>query len=83
LPLIKKFVSHKNFYNTAFLELVHWTGHTSRLNRPLDKIFGFVDYAKEELITELGAAFLVNYLGYEKLITSSHLYTRLAKCFKK
>jgi antirestriction protein ArdC len=37
---------------------VHWTGHPSRLDRRLGKRFGAQAYAAEELIAELGAAFL-------------------------
>ena len=45
-------------------ELSHWTGHESRLNR-LDKLarFGDKSYAAEELVAELGAAFLTASLG--------------------
>ncbi|MET3780788.1 antirestriction protein ArdC [Brevundimonas sp. 1080] len=39
-------------------ELVHWTGHATRLGRDLDGRFGSPEYAREELIAELGAAFL-------------------------
>ena len=46
------------FYNVAFHELTHWTGHKSRLDRDLTNRFGARNYAAEELIAELGAAFL-------------------------
>lgn len=46
------------YYATLFHELVHWTGHESRLNRDLAKRFGDEAYAMEELVAELGAAFL-------------------------
>ena len=39
-------------------ELTHWTSHTSRLGRKLGRRFGDAAYAMEELIAELGAAFL-------------------------
>ena len=38
--------------------MIHWTGHPSRLDRQLGKQFGAQTYAAEELIAELGAAFL-------------------------
>jgi antirestriction protein ArdC len=44
-------------------ELVHWTSHPSRLARVLGKRFGDHAYAAEELIAELGAAFLCADLG--------------------
>ena len=46
------------FYSTLAHELVHWTGHKSRLDRDLANGFGSEDYAREELVAELGAAFL-------------------------
>src|SRR5450756_2352783 len=45
-------------YATALHELTHWTGHTSRLARDFNGRFGDSSYAFEELIAELGAAFL-------------------------
>ena len=46
------------FYPTCFHELCHWTGHASRLDRSMKGRFGDSDYAMEELIAELGSAFL-------------------------
>lgn len=49
------------FYSTLLHELTHWTGHKSRLDRPMSgdkKAYGF-----EELVAELGAAFLCLKLG--------------------
>ena len=51
------------YYATLLHELVHWTGHQSRLNRLLRQRFGDDFYAMEELIAELGAAFLSADLG--------------------
>ena len=48
----------ESFYSTVFHELVHWTGHHVRLARNLSSRFGTHDYAMEELIAELGAAYL-------------------------
>ncbi len=48
----------ESYYATIFHELVHWTGHWCRLNRNLSARFGTADYAMEELIAELGAAYL-------------------------
>src|SRR6185369_9152954 len=50
---------------TAYHELVHWTGHKSRLNRDLKNRFGAREYAAEELIAELGAAFLSAEFGFD------------------
>jgi antirestriction protein ArdC len=46
------------FYATLLHELVHWSGHPKRLNRDLSGRFGSEAYAMEELVAELGAAFL-------------------------
>jgi len=43
--------------------LVHWTGHKSRLARTFGCTHGDADYAKEELVAELGATFLCADLG--------------------
>jgi antirestriction protein ArdC len=43
----------------------HWSGHKSRLDRDLKNRFGSRDYAAEELIAELGAAFLCAEFGFD------------------
>lgn len=66
LPLLAQFKELAEYYSTAFHELTHSTGHSSRLNR-LSKVacFGSEDYSKEELVAEIGAAALVNHAGLE------------------
>jgi len=58
LPPFEAFKGADHFYNVAFHELTHWTGHSSRLSRDLRKRFGCREYAAEELIAELGAALM-------------------------
>jgi len=60
LPGFASFRSADNFYATAFHELGHWTGHKSRLDRSegMRSRFGDQQYAAEELVAELCAAFL-------------------------
>lgn len=61
LPEPGRFVSREFYYATAFHELAHSTGHSTRLDRGLDRElppFGSADYSKEELIAEMGSAFL-------------------------
>jgi antirestriction protein ArdC len=48
----------ESYYATVFHELIHWTGHWSRLARNLSGRFKSSDYAMEEMIAELGAAYL-------------------------
>ncbi|WP_018234334.1 ArdC family protein [Thioalkalivibrio thiocyanodenitrificans] len=53
------------YYSVLLHELVHWTGHKSRLDRLQTGKFGSPDYAFEELIAEMGAAFLSAHCGLE------------------
>ena len=46
------------YYSTALHELAHWTAHPDRCNRNLAGRFGDAAYAAEELIAEMGSAFL-------------------------
>ena len=61
MALLAQFKETAEYYSTAFHELIHSTGHISRLNR-LEKtaFFGSEAYSKEELIAEIGATALVN-----------------------
>jgi len=58
LPARFRFVDTAHYYSTLFHELIHSTGHPSRLNRDFGKLFGDELYGREELIAETGAAFL-------------------------
>ena len=58
LPERGCFTSPEAFYNVALHEMTHSTGHPSRLNRTFGERFGDESYAFEELIAELGSAFL-------------------------
>ncbi|MBX9845788.1 MAG: ssDNA-binding domain-containing protein [Xanthobacteraceae bacterium] len=51
------------YYATLLHELVHWTAPAHRSNRELGKRFGDHAYAREEMIAELGAAFLCASVG--------------------
>lgn len=53
----------ESFYSTLCHELVHWSGAKTRLDRDLSGRFGGEAYAMEELVAELGAAFLCSDLG--------------------
>jgi antirestriction protein ArdC len=65
MPAFQVFKGADHFYNVAFHELTHWTGHKSRLDRDLKNRFGSRDYAAEELVAELGAAFLSAEFGFD------------------
>lgn len=66
MPRKKSFVSPESYYSTLFHELVHSTGHEKRLNRKsLIEMaeFGSEPYSFEELVAELGAAYLCSSAG--------------------
>ena len=65
MPAFAAFKGADHFYNVAFHELTHWTGHASRLDRDLKNRFGSRAYAAEELVAELGAAFLSAEFGFD------------------
>lgn len=52
-----------DFYRVFLHELTHATGHSSRVGRNLRNAFGSKDYAREELVAEMGSAFLCAALG--------------------
>jgi len=63
VPPQPAFFEQINFYRTALHELCHATGHKSRLDRKQTGSFGSKDYAIEEVIAEMGSAFLCAALG--------------------
>jgi antirestriction protein ArdC len=65
MPAFDAFKGADQFYATTFHELTHWTGHKSRLDRDLKNRFGSRSYGAEELIAELGAAFLCAEFGFD------------------
>lgn len=62
LPAFDQFRSADAYYGVLAHELVHWTGVPQRLNRDLEGRFGSEAYAIEELVAELGSAFLASAL---------------------
>ena len=65
MPAFTAFKGADHFYGVAFHELTHWTGHKARLDRDLKGRFGQAAYAAEELIAELGAAFLAAEFSFD------------------
>lgn len=73
VPCKKQYKDIMEFYSTLFHEMIHSTGHRDRLHR-LDSeaklaSFGSEEYSKEELIAEIGSAFLMNHIGIETFKT--------------
>ena len=59
LPVFEAFRNAESYYSTLAHETTHWTSHESRLSRDFgSRRFGSESYAVEELVAELGAAFL-------------------------
>lgn len=66
MPKLNKFKKSEDYYGVLFHELIHSTGHKSRLNRKEvtgNIEFGTKDYSMEELTGEIGAAFLKSFAG--------------------
>ena len=62
----------ESYYSTILHELVHWSGPKHRLDRDLAGRFGSSAYAMEELVAELGAAFLCSDLQFTNEPRSDH-----------
>jgi antirestriction protein ArdC len=63
MPGFESFKDAESYYATLAHEATHWTGAKHRLDRIFGKRFGDEHYAAEELVAELGAAFLCADLG--------------------
>lgn len=79
MPPIEQHDSSEFYYSTLFHEMIHSTGHVKRLDREevtTPNKFGSVPYSQEELVAELGAAFLCHMTGIENesLIQNSASY---------
>ena len=68
VPPQPAFFEQVNYYRTALHELTHATGHAARLARKILNPFGSKDYAREELVAEMGSAFLCAALGIEPTV---------------
>jgi antirestriction protein ArdC len=82
MPAPETFRTGEHYYSVLLHELTHATGHQSRLNRKGVagsegewSAFGSTPYAKEELVAEMGAAFLCGHAGIvERTIDDSAAY---------
>ena len=72
VPEPKRFVSPQAYHATLFHELIHSTGHSSRLDRfrreETPVRFGDEHYSKEELVAEMGASFLCAFTGIKETV---------------
>jgi len=76
MPPMERFLNSETYYSTLFHELIHSTGHHSRLNRkelqtatPND----FEAYSLEELTAEIGACYLSSYAGIDGWDFGNHV----------
>lgn len=73
MPNFESFESRESYYSTLAHECTHWTKHERRLNRTFEtKRFGDHGYAMEELVAELGAAFVCADLGITPEVMPEH-----------
>ena len=72
MPPPQAFRDAESYTATKAHELVHWTGHASRNAREFGKRFGDRAYAFEELVAELGSAFLCADLGITPELREDH-----------
>jgi antirestriction protein ArdC len=72
LPPLAAFATAEHFYSTSAHEHTHWTGDTTRLARDFSGRFGSEAYAFEELVAELGAAFIGAHLGIGSVTREDH-----------
>ena len=73
MPPFEFFKDPESFYETQLHECVHWSRHPSRLDRDFGrKKWGDEGYAMEELVAELGSAFLSADLGLTPEVREDH-----------
>src|SRR5260370_12557920 len=67
MPPFEAFRDAESYYSTLAHELTHWTKHPQRLDRDFGrKSWGDEEYSREELVAELGSAFLCADLELEQ-----------------
>lgn len=73
MPPFETFKDSESYAATKLHELIHWTLHAKRLDRDYGKRFGDTAYAREELVAEIGAAFLCADLGITPEVREDHV----------
>lgn len=72
IPEFSRFKSAEHYYSTLAHEFTHWTGSEKRLGRIDLSNFGPEEQAREELVAELGAAFLSTHFGFRHTMMEEH-----------
>lgn len=76
LPKREIFISTAKYYSTLFHEIIHWTGHETRLNRNLKGHNDKQSYSFEELIAEMGSMLLCLQNGISSELINSIRYLK-------
>ena len=76
VPPAERFTDDDAYYSTVLHELTHSTGHKSRLDRDIVTTFGAPSYAREELVAELGSAYLSRVVGLDPTVEQSAAYLK-------
>jgi len=76
LPFRSMFKNSSGYVATALHELIHWTGHQSRMDRKLGNGYGSIEYAYEELIAETGSAIMNSKYGIQGVIENHASYIK-------
>lgn len=82
IPEKEQFGDGGAYYATLLHEFVHWTGNDSRLERKTGRSFGDEDYAKEELVAEIGSAFLCAEYNIEGMLQHENYIKSWIKVLK-
>ena len=83
LPTVGTFESEDAYWGVVAHELTHATGHKDRLNRQFGKRFADKAYAFEELVAELGSAFICAHLGIPASFRSASYIDSWLKVLKE
>lgn len=76
MPLPEYHTDASKYYTTLFHEIIHWTGHESRLNREKATTHGDAVYSNEELIAEIGSMILANQFNFNEEFINSLKYLK-------
>ena len=83
MPKYEHFKTANHYYNTVFHELTHWTGHKTRLDRFFKAGTPRQEYAAEELVAEIGAAFLAAEFNYDGVTNNAAYIATWIKLLKE
>jgi len=82
MPAKNTFISEDHYYATVLHEITHWSGAKHRLDRTKGKRFADTAYAFEELVAEMGAAFLCQDYGIAGDLRHADYIGSWLKCLK-